>query len=44
MPRLLPVLGLPLLADAILTLVLKLRSRFADREATAQDSLPGEER
>jgi len=43
-PRLLPILGLPLLADGILTLVLKLRGRFAEREATVQKSLPGEER
>ena len=43
MPRLLPILGLPLLADGMLTLVLKLRSRFADRQATVQESLPGEE-
>jgi hypothetical protein len=43
-PRLLPILGLPLVADGILTLVLKLRSRSADREATVQKSLPGEER
>ena len=44
MPRLLPILGLPLVADGILTLVLKLRGHFADREATVHESLPGEER
>jgi hypothetical protein len=42
-PRLLPILGLPLLADGMLTLVLKLRSRFPDRKAAVQESLPGEE-
>lgn len=38
-PRLLPILGLPLALDATLTLVTKLRSRSAEREATAQQTV-----
>lgn len=44
MPRLLPILGLPLVADGVLTLTIKLRSRYADPEVTVRESLPGEER
>jgi hypothetical protein len=42
-PRLLPILGLPLLADGMLTLVLKLRSRFAEFRAIVKEANPGEE-
>jgi hypothetical protein len=42
-PRLLPILGLPLVADIFLTLVIKLQSRSADRDATARESIPREE-
>lgn len=33
MPRLLPVLGLPLMADALVTVVIKLKNRSARHEA-----------
>lgn len=43
MPRLLPILGLPLVADGFLTLVIKLQNRSADHEATVRESIPREE-
>ncbi len=39
MPRLLPLLGLPLLADGILTLVLKLRGCLAESDAVVEESV-----
>lgn len=42
-PKLLPILGLPLVADGVLMLVAKLQGRSVDREATVRESLPREE-
>ena len=43
MPRLLPVLGLPLLVDGVLTLVLKLRSRLTDAGAADYEPVAHDE-